>query len=172
MKLTKTEKSKNNGQGYGTSNDCLNTSRYNESGGKRVVDQSCSQKYISKSGKAMTTDEYREGYTEAISDLYRGFYEEWVSKEEGDYVIMINKILNLQQENARLKKQKDILKDNRDLWFKKSIHNGREIKRLRQALEEIKGLSKKKTMLNYCGSWLPMEEVFKIIDKALKGEKR
>ena len=123
MKLTKTEKSKNNGQGYGTSNDCLNTSRYNESGGKRVVDQSCSQKYISKSGKAMTTDEYREGYTEAISDLYRGFYEEWVSKE-GDYVIMINKILNLQQENARLKKKLDY-------FIKEDIKNRQEtIKRL------------------------------------------
>jgi len=56
-----------------------------------------------KPTKTEKTDEYKEGYTEAISDLYRGFYEEWVSKEEGDYVIMINKILNLQQENTRLK---------------------------------------------------------------------
>ena len=109
-----------------------------------------SKRTNTKSGKAMTTDEMLISVQES-RDKY---------------------VKDLQQENARLKKQKDILKDNRDLWFKKSIHNGREIKRLRQALEEIKGLSKKKTMLNYCGSWLPMEEVFKIIDKALKGEKR
>jgi len=125
--------------------------------------QSKTEKYISKSGKVMTTGKiinYARNVLR-IDNIHKDVFE-----------LIDFAIKDLQQENARLKKQKDILKDNRDLWFKKSIHNGREIKRLRQALEEIKGLSKKKTMLNYCGSWLPMEEVFKIIDKALKGEKR
>lgn len=37
--------------------------------------------------------DYKDGYLEAISDLHRGFYEEWIENEDGDYKEMVDIIL-------------------------------------------------------------------------------
>ncbi len=48
-------------------------------------------KKIDKGGE---DEKYKEGYTEAISDLYRGLYENWIEDEEGDYKDMAEKIID------------------------------------------------------------------------------
>jgi len=52
-------------------------------------------------------DNYKDGYTEAISDLHRGFYEKWIEKEDGDFKLMAEDILklNLQLQKAEQDKE-------------------------------------------------------------------
>lgn len=48
--------------------------------------------------------DYKEGYTEAISDLHRCWYEKWIEDEEGDFKQMAESILNTKKHHQRCKK--------------------------------------------------------------------
>ena len=95
------------------------------------------KRHISKSGKAMTTDEI-------IVD--GGLTKEFFKKEA----------IRLQQENAELKRYNT-------LYFDNNIKSLREVKRLRQALEEIDKYNTENKLSFHIG---------KLVWKALKGEKR
>lgn len=41
---------------------------------------------------------YEAGYTEALSDLHRGFYEEWVKEQSGDFEDMAEFIVEAVRE--------------------------------------------------------------------------
>ena len=81
---------------------------------------SCSQKYISKPGKAMTTENSK--FSESCEDTDEMLIS--VQESRDKYV------KDLQQENARLKQENFYLNEKCLSYFKEKL-------RLRQALEEI-----------------------------------